>query len=116
MKQRLLILALEMLMVFTAACSGGTGSGGSSNEKEKKGNESSEAKQVELRIMWWGDQKRADITNEALKIFQEKKYQQKYEEACRLPLRLLASLPHPLVISISLIRSLLPAQRQTFFS
>ncbi|WP_339203932.1 extracellular solute-binding protein [Paenibacillus sp. FSL K6-3182] len=72
MKQRLLILALGMLMVFTAACSGGTGSGASSNEKEKNGNESSEAKQVELRIMWWGDQKRADITNEALKIFQEK--------------------------------------------
>jgi len=72
MKQRLLILALGMLMVFTAACSGGTGGGGTDNEKKTSGNESNEGKQVELRIMWWGDQKRADITNEALKIFQEK--------------------------------------------
>jgi multiple sugar transport system substrate-binding protein len=69
MRQRLFILMLAMLMVLTAACSSGTSSNGAKNENGAGGNEAS---QVELRIMWWGDQKRADITNEALKIFQEK--------------------------------------------
>ncbi|WP_028609306.1 ABC transporter substrate-binding protein [Paenibacillus harenae] len=77
MNKRMLTLMLGMLMVFTAACSGGTGSGGASNGNAANGNAaggnaSGEAEQVELRVMWWGDQKRADITNEALGIFQEK--------------------------------------------
>lgn len=73
MKHRLLLLVLGLLMVFTAACSGGTSSGGAaSDESGANSGETSGSQQVELRIMWWGDQKRADITNEALKIFQEK--------------------------------------------
>ncbi|OMF36984.1 ABC transporter substrate-binding protein [Paenibacillus sp. FSL H8-0548] len=72
MKHRLVILMLGMLMVFTAACSGGTSGGGESKDNAAGGTDAGNAKQVELRIMWWGDQKRADITNEALKVFQEK--------------------------------------------
>ncbi|MEC0202238.1 extracellular solute-binding protein [Paenibacillus lautus] len=59
---------LASLLLFVTACSGTdhTGEGGSTDAGTEPGG------QVELRMMWWGDQKRADITNEALKVFQDK--------------------------------------------
>ncbi|CAM4509622.1 ABC transporter substrate-binding protein [Paenibacillus endophyticus] len=73
MKKRMAALALGLLMVVTAACSGGTGSGGASDgQPSNGGNNAAGGEQVELRMMWWGDQKRADITNEALKLFESK--------------------------------------------
>jgi len=80
MKRKWHILVLAALMAIATACSGGTGSGGaggsSASESPSGGSApsggSSGGEQVELRIMWWGDQKRADITNEALKVFQQK--------------------------------------------
>ena len=71
-KRFMTLLAAAALMTFVTACSGGdkiepeTQTGGSGSADA--GNDS----QVELRLMWWGDQKRADITNEALKVFMEK--------------------------------------------
>lgn len=60
---------MAALMVTATACGGGSGtpqaSGGSNGQTDA-------AKQVELRIMWWGDQKRADRTNQALRKFEEK--------------------------------------------
>ncbi|MGO4545761.1 ABC transporter substrate-binding protein [Paenibacillus sp. 2TAB23] len=73
MKKRMAALAMGLLMVVTAACSGGTGSGGASDSQPSNdGNHAAGSEQVELRMMWWGDQKRADITNEALKLFESK--------------------------------------------
>ncbi|WP_080838925.1 ABC transporter substrate-binding protein [Cohnella massiliensis] len=80
MKNKWFIFLLTAMMAVVTACSGGTGSGGSGGAagSDNAGGESSPAgssgsgEQVELRVMWWGDQKRADITNEALKLFQEK--------------------------------------------
>ena len=80
MKKRMLMVALIMVLTFVTACSGGTSSPGASNggtnSNEAQGGTTeppagSEDAEVELRIMWWGDQKRADITNEVLKLFQE---------------------------------------------
>ncbi|KZS46612.1 ABC transporter substrate-binding protein [Paenibacillus glucanolyticus] len=68
MLKRSMVGMLAGLMLFVTACSGTdhTGAGGDTD------NGAAESGQVELRMMWWGDQKRADITNEALKVFQEK--------------------------------------------
>lgn len=80
MKQRMLAGALILALTMVTACSGGTGSpgagGGSTPANEPKESTSGSgqeqtAEEVELRIMWWGDQKRADITNEVLRLFQE---------------------------------------------
>lgn len=59
---------LASLLLFVTACSGTnhTGEGGNADAGAEPSG------QVELRLMWWGDQKRADITNEALKVFQNK--------------------------------------------
>nr|WP_223869590.1 extracellular solute-binding protein [Paenibacillus sabuli] len=64
-------------MLVLAACSGGTSSGGSGTSDNTNGNagdngDAGSGEQVELRVMWWGDQKRADRTNEVLQLFQEK--------------------------------------------
>ncbi|GIQ63806.1 hypothetical protein PACILC2_23740 [Paenibacillus cisolokensis] len=78
MKRKWYIPVLAALMAITTACSGGTGSGGAGGSSENPGggsgsnSGSSDGEQVELRMMWWGDQKRADITNEALEVFQQK--------------------------------------------
>lgn len=58
---------LASLLLFVTACSGTDHTGGGSTDAG-----AAPGGQVELRMMWWGDQKRADITNEALKVFQDK--------------------------------------------
>jgi len=66
--------AAALLAALLTACSGGGGSGAS--QAASSGGASDDGKaggeQVELRIMWWGDQKRADRTNAALRKFEEK--------------------------------------------
>jgi multiple sugar transport system substrate-binding protein len=66
MFKRLMISSIASLLLLVTACSGTDHTGAD----EQTG--TAEGGQVELRMMWWGDQKRADITNEALKVFQEK--------------------------------------------
>ncbi|UPK46467.1 ABC transporter substrate-binding protein [Paenibacillus pabuli] len=68
MFKRLMITVITSLLLLVTACSGTDHTGAD----EQKGTVTEENGQVELRMMWWGDQKRADITNEALKVFQEK--------------------------------------------
>ncbi|WP_405156473.1 ABC transporter substrate-binding protein [Paenibacillus sp. FSL K6-0108] len=68
MLKRLKITVIASLLLLVTACSGTDHTGAD----EQKGTETTKDGQVELRMMWWGDQKRADITNEALKVFQEK--------------------------------------------
>lgn len=75
MKKRFAITTLAMLMAVTTACSSGSSMGNSSAPNATAAGtakEVSKAEPVELRIMWWGDQKRADRTNEALRKFEEK--------------------------------------------
>ncbi|MDF2959701.1 MAG: family 1 extracellular solute-binding protein [Paenibacillus sp.] len=71
MKKRYSLMAMAMMVGALSACGGGGSSqgaaGGTSGSTDQ-----GKAKQVELRIMWWGDQKRADRTNEALRKFEEK--------------------------------------------
>lgn len=66
MFKRLMISSIASLLLLVTACSGTDHTGAD----EQTG--TAEGGQVELRMMWWGDQKRADLTNEALKVFQEK--------------------------------------------
>lgn len=69
MKKTFSLTLAALLLAATTACSGGNNgkpATGSSDTAEPS------VDQVELRIMWWGDQKRADKTNEALRKFEEK--------------------------------------------
>ncbi|MFE6073479.1 ABC transporter substrate-binding protein [Paenibacillus sp. NPDC057886] len=68
MFKRLMITVIASLLLLVTACSG-TDHTGADEQTETK---TAEDGQVELRMMWWGDQKRAELTNEALKVFQEK--------------------------------------------
>lgn len=75
MKKRFVVTTIAMLMAVTTACSTGTGTGtgtGSSSAPNAAATSGAKVEQVELRMMWWGDQKRADRTNEALRKFEEK--------------------------------------------
>lgn len=78
MKKSLVMTTMAMLMAVTTACSSGTGTGSSGSTSAPNAAATSSAtaaakgEPVELRIMWWGDQKRADRTNEALRKFEEK--------------------------------------------
>lgn len=74
MKKTMLACTLALLMTVLAACSGGTSGGppGGADANSGTANTGSAPGQVELRVMWWGDQARADRTNEALKLFMEK--------------------------------------------
>ncbi|PKQ90261.1 ABC transporter substrate-binding protein [Paenibacillus sp. BGI2013] len=72
MFKRFMIGMITSLLLLVTACSGTDHTGANDNAGNGNDNGTTEGGQVELRIMWWGDQKRADITNEALKIFQAK--------------------------------------------
>ncbi|MEK5032817.1 extracellular solute-binding protein [Paenibacillus sp. FSL R7-0302] len=70
MKKSLGLTLSVLLMAATTACSGGNN--GKPAAAGNSGGAGASADQVELRIMWWGDQKRADKTNEALRAFESK--------------------------------------------
>lgn len=81
MRKRWMAVLAAILMLGLAACGGGAGSGGSGDASGGSASPGAGAsspatgtnqEQVELRIMWWGDQKRADITQKALRKFEEK--------------------------------------------
>ncbi|WP_340032761.1 extracellular solute-binding protein [Paenibacillus sp. FSL K6-1122] len=72
MFKRFMIGMITSLLLLVTACSGTDHTGANDNAGNGNDNGTTEGGQVELRIMWWGDQKRADITNEALKVFQAK--------------------------------------------
>ncbi|NHN32363.1 ABC transporter substrate-binding protein [Paenibacillus agricola] len=76
MKKGLSLVALAALMAITSACGdSGTGSSADGAQTGTGGTavkEGANQEPVELRIMWWGDQKRADRTNEALRKFEQK--------------------------------------------
>jgi multiple sugar transport system substrate-binding protein len=72
MKKRWLVTALALLMAVTTACGGGTAPESDKGTSAGGGEGQPKQEQVELRIMWWGDQKRADRTNEAVRKFEEK--------------------------------------------
>ena len=75
-KRWLTLLAAALLAALTACGGGGKSSDSAPSGKEPQGGASPSGsqgqEQVELRIMWWGDQTRADITNQALRKFEEK--------------------------------------------
>lgn len=83
MKKRWLGIVLAGTMVALAGCgnSGGPGGGnasgstapsGSASASQASGNTGGDAQQVELRMSWWGDQARADLTNKAIQLFEQK--------------------------------------------
>jgi multiple sugar transport system substrate-binding protein len=73
MKKIVMLIVFTMLAAMLSACAGGSGNqNASTSEPAAPSKDGDKPKQVELRIMWWGDQKRADRTNEALRKFEEK--------------------------------------------
>ncbi|WP_217597216.1 ABC transporter substrate-binding protein [Cohnella sp. GbtcB17] len=80
MKKRWLPIAVTAMAVALSACGNSGGAGGGNNAagssspagSSDSGGASGEQKQVELRMMWWGDQKRADLTNKAIELFEQK--------------------------------------------
>ncbi len=72
MKKQLGFAAMALLLVLMTAC-GNSGTKGTEEGKAGQPTGTAEAgEQVEIRMMWWGDQKRADRTNEALRKFEDK--------------------------------------------
>lgn len=75
-KAMLLASLLLVTAILISACGSGNNNAGSSNtgnssQPSEAGGAAGE-EQVELRVMWWGDQTRADITTAMLKKFEEK--------------------------------------------
>ncbi|MFB9279470.1 ABC transporter substrate-binding protein [Cohnella cellulosilytica] len=72
------LLALVLLLVL-AACGGNNqnsvqpGSGGGSSSSGEQAASQPPAEKAELRMTWWGNQKRADLTLQVIELF-EKKY------------------------------------------
>ncbi|WP_240417958.1 ABC transporter substrate-binding protein [Paenibacillus periandrae] len=71
MKKTVSFAAIAALMAVTSACGGSTG-GTPTGTADSTAKDAAKKEPVELRIMWWGDQKRADRTNEALRNFEKK--------------------------------------------
>lgn len=72
MKKQWMVGALAAFMALATACGSGSGDSESSGGASGGNGEAGGEEQVELRIMWWGDQQRADRTDRALQLFQEK--------------------------------------------
>jgi multiple sugar transport system substrate-binding protein len=75
-QRQLAVGAVVAISMLATACSGGTGAGGAASSSPSPdnagGTNAGGGEQVELRVMWWGDQARADITNQVLKLFMDK--------------------------------------------
>jgi multiple sugar transport system substrate-binding protein len=73
MKKKMLASTLAAMVAVTTACAGGTGGGPQQAAPQaNSGGNAAGGEKIELRVMWWGDQKRADMTNQALRKFEEK--------------------------------------------
>lgn len=76
MKKKLLSALMAVMVTAALTACGNTGSGqqnaGGTAPADTNVKDSKSATPVELRVMWWGDQKRADSTNRALRKFEEK--------------------------------------------
>lgn len=68
-EKRWFISVLAAMTVMLSACGS---SGGPAASSGSGGEANSGGDQVELRMMWWGDQARADLTNKALELFEQK--------------------------------------------
>ncbi|MFC4809957.1 ABC transporter substrate-binding protein [Paenibacillus sp. GCM10023250] len=83
MKKKVLLFGLAALTALSLSACGNSG-GPAANEGGAAGNAGNNAnapagtpdnggqEQVELRMMWWGDQNRADLTNKAIDLFEQK--------------------------------------------
>lgn len=81
MKKWSLLVSIVLLMSLIAACSSSNGNSNSPNSSSSNGNVSNAnsstdndgaPENIELRMMWWGDQERADITNKVIELFEAK--------------------------------------------
>jgi multiple sugar transport system substrate-binding protein len=72
MKKLWLGAVMAAMVTVAAACGGDARNGAAPQPNDGAANGQAKAQQVELRIMWWGDQARADRTNQALRKFEEK--------------------------------------------
>jgi len=81
MKKWSLLVSIVLLMSLIAACSSSNGNSNSPNSSSSNGNVSNAnsstdndgaPENIELRMMWWGDQERADITNKVIDLFEAK--------------------------------------------
>jgi len=69
--KKLASLLLIVVFMFVAACGGNTETSSQSSETSSSPS-TSEKKDVELRIMWWGSQARHDATLKVIDMFQQK--------------------------------------------
>jgi multiple sugar transport system substrate-binding protein len=67
---RWLVLAAVLALVATA-CSGGDDDGGGSDAGGSEAEEAGADEAVEIRFSWWGSDERAEITQEAIDLFEE---------------------------------------------
>ncbi|CAM3845041.1 sugar ABC transporter substrate-binding protein [Cohnella lubricantis] len=82
MKRRGLSIVLASTLLALAGCGSSGGPGGDNASPSASpsaapsgsasASASGEQEQVELRISWWGDQARADLTNKAIELFEQK--------------------------------------------
>jgi len=86
MKKWSLILSLMLVVGLMSACSNGNGTSTGSNSQPKSNDSTANTstpasntetttdtpEEIELRMMWWGDQDRADITNKVIELFEAK--------------------------------------------
>lgn len=78
-KMTALFLAATMAAGVLTGCGGGSDkgatadTGAAANTGEVKTSANGNGKKVTIRFAWWGGQERADLTNEAVNLFMEKK-------------------------------------------
>lgn len=83
MKKWSLLVGMVLMIALVSACSGGNSSpatnsqtggnsGSATNNAGSNSSGSDTPKDIELRVMWWGDQDRADITNKVIELFEQK--------------------------------------------
>ncbi|GIP15553.1 sugar ABC transporter substrate-binding protein [Paenibacillus montaniterrae] len=79
MKKWSLLVCIVLSLALVSACSSGgnantapNSQGTGTSNANSNSNGSDTPAEVELRMMWWGDQERADITNQVVELFEAK--------------------------------------------